>query len=137
MNDYLPRTKTFKSKNMIDPNELQNELKNFYGSETRYQYTFLWVKLYYSEGCHFLFQKSESFWLINLIASWQDEILDTDKDFQVWELKQMESKSWVITCTDGNMRILCKQEIEYSDFPITSGFKIWVVDRMLMLPSEY
>ena len=81
---------------MIDPNELQNELKNFYGSETRYHYRFLWIKLYYSEGCRFLFERAEAYWLLNLISSWQEEILDSDKDFQVWGLKQMESKSWVI-----------------------------------------
>jgi hypothetical protein len=121
---------------MIDPNELKKELKNFCGSEVLYQYSFLWINFYYSEGCRFVFESAKSYWLLNLIASWQDSILDVDKAFQTWELKKISDKNWVIKCTDGNKRELCRQELSYSDFPL-DHIKLWLVNGVLMLPTEY
>ena len=123
-------------KTMIDPNELKNELKNFCGSEALYEYNFLWIKFYYSDGCRFLFEESKSYWLLNLIASWQDSILDIDKAFQTWELKKINDKKWIIKCSDGNKSELCRQELSYSDFPL-DHIKLWLVNGVLMLPTEY
>jgi hypothetical protein len=73
---------------------------------------------------------------MNLIASWQLEIKEEDRVFQVWELKQMQTKGWLVLCTDGNNRELCRQELVYSNFPLSS-ITVWLVDDILMLPGEY
>jgi hypothetical protein len=121
---------------MMEPSELKEQLKHFTGSQVIYQYDFLWVKMLYTEGIKFLCDNAESYWLLNLIASWQDEIKEADREFQVWELKQAPSIGWTVICTDGNDNVLCRQELTYSDFPLPK-IKLWLVGGTLMLPSEY
>jgi hypothetical protein len=53
-------------------------------------------------------------------------------------------KAWVVTADDGNYESppLIAQQIEYSDFPLPDGIKLYVEDggegvgMVLMLPGE-
>jgi hypothetical protein len=122
---------------MMEPGKLKNGLLNFKGSEVFYQYEVLWVEFVYTEGIKFLCDNAECYWLMNLIASWQHEIKEEDRVFQVWELKKVTGNGWLVLCTDGNNRELCRQELAYSDFPLP-GIIVWLVDGgVLMLPYEY
>jgi hypothetical protein len=122
---------------MIDPKQLEEELKQFSGSDIRYEYNFMWINLLYTEGCKYLFESAQCYWLINFIAAFQDDILEVDGEFlQVWRLSKC-GDTWQLICTDGNNKRLCGEEISYSDFPLES-ITIWLVGKTtLMLPSEY
>lgn len=60
--------------------------------------------------------------------------------FQVWTLKfQDEDKDHgaLLIGEDGNDRELARQEIEFTDFPLQEGLKLFLENGVLMLPSEY
>jgi hypothetical protein len=45
--------------------------------------------------------------------------------------------SWQLTCReDTGKKSLIIQSIEFSDFPL-DYIKIWVIDKVALLPSEY
>jgi hypothetical protein len=120
---------------MIDQNQLKLELEQFSGSEIRFEYNFLWEKLLLTEGVKHLCEKAECYWLLNLIASYQDEILEIE-EFQVWHLYK-NGGNWRLTCSDGNGKnLISAEEISYSDFPLEE-IKIWVISGTILLPNEY
>ena len=79
-----------------------------------------------------------AYWLLDAILSYQDEKVLRDVKFQIWELRQQRKDlSWLLTCReDSDKKPLIAQVIEFSDFPI-SEIKIWVIDKVALLPSEY
>jgi hypothetical protein len=46
---------------MMEPGELKNELLNFKGSETFYQYEVLWIRFIYTEGIKFMCDNAECY----------------------------------------------------------------------------
>lgn len=121
-----------------------NELFNLYfGSETIYTNTLL--NLNYTEGVKAILHETESYWLIQLIASYQNHLVC--EDFQVWFLERnltldenkfvLERKdSFKISCSNGNGKLLLSQFIEFSDFKFDQ-YTIWKIGNTLLLPREY
>ena len=111
------------------------ELKCFHGSTILYKH---WLGLKYTEGLKHLASETNSYWLIDTIASHQTKPFLSDirlQEFQIWCL-QVENSSGVLICEwDTNQEIL-RQEIEYTDFPL-SEIKLYLVEKVLMLPNEY
>jgi hypothetical protein len=57
------------------------------------------------------------------------------REFQIWHLR-VENNSGILICEwDTNQEVL-GQEIEYTDF-LLSHIKFYLVERILMLKSEY
>lgn len=57
------------------------------------------------------------------------------REFQIWHL-QVKDNSGVLICEwDTNQEVL-RQEILYTDFPLPD-IKLYLVEKVLMLPSEY
>lgn len=90
----------------------------------------------YSEGVHELAEKCEAFWLIDLIISHQCVPDVNLQRFQVWDLQRVKDNKFKIVATDGNDNEVVSQKIPYSDFPY-DACSIWLVDGVLMMPSEY
>lgn len=115
----------------------QAELNTFIGSETLYKH---WLGIQYTNGIKYLATKGEAFWLLDAIASHQTEQLLSRgllRDFQLWELTVLKDKSAALTCQeDTNTEPVVRQEIPYTDFPLTS-IKLYFVQKVLLLPSEY
>ena len=58
--------------------------------------------------------------------------------FQVWELHKIaDSKQADVTMkTDTDEPMIVTQHIEYTDFPLDE-IKLYLIDNVLILPSEY
>lgn len=96
----------------------------------------------YTDGLDVLANMAESFWLIDLIASYQTRKLDAAcGGFQIWELTvNLDKQTAVLTVKrDSNEPALVTKRIDYTDFPLAS-IKFYVEgegrNKTLMLPSE-
>lgn len=89
-----------------------------------------------TEGAHDLCTACESFWLMDIILSYQISRKVAAESFQVWELKRVKGDRFNVTATDGNDNILLTQKIPFSDFPYDTA-TLWNVNKTIMLPSEY
>jgi len=81
-----------------------------------------------------------AFWLITAVFSWQCKEKVRKEPFQVWILRfndKTKGDNAILICEDGNNIELARQEIEYTDFPIPEGIKLYLSDGVLLLPSEY
>ena len=90
----------------------------------------------YTDGVRDLVENCKSYWLIDLILSYQVHERANSHSFQVWELKRTTGDSYEILATDRNRHRMASQFIPYSDFPFDMA-TIWVVNGTLSLPSEY
>ncbi len=109
-------------------------LNEFTGSQCIYRHPL--TKLVYTEGVQFLAEKFGCYWLLDriLIEARLNRILSRE-EFQVWILSRKE-QGFQLTCEDGNGRVLFFNAIEYSDFA-AGKVTLWLVDGVLLLPSEY
>lgn len=112
------------------------DLSQFTGTEQYYRH---YLGLNYTDGIRYLAEEAGAFWLIDAIASYQTKGFLKDPDllhFQLWEL-QVKDNTATLTCKkDSNKESVVSQFIEFTDFPLES-IKLYVVDKVLMLPSEY
>ena len=102
------------------------------GSENFYQH----LTIIYSDGVKSLTEECKSYWLLDLIASYQNTKKMLREPFQVWELLRKDECEFDVVVTDGNHHILETQQIPYSDFPYDKA-TLWLVDRTLLMPCEY
>lgn len=107
-----------------DPNGLLNlttdNLAHFYGSET---YAHHWTKkIVMTDGAQYVSNNGAA-WLLDIIASYQDANLHKKADgFQSWKLRELKGDKKfvaVVTCDDGNGKILVEQKIPFMDFPFS------------------
>jgi hypothetical protein len=91
-----------------------------------------------TDGCKFIRDECKAHWLFDAILSYQANKELNDLNFQVWELKQLRKDlTWQLTCReDTRKKPVITQSIEYSDFSL-DYVKIWVIDKVALLPSEY
>lgn len=127
--------------------DLLVELDNFIGSGEFFRWNpALFRRDIMTEGVHFLVERAGAFWLADLIASHQSRL--DGQDFQIWfvQVKQHgDKRSATAWCQDDQPgRVLVKQEIEYTDFPLglSAPFRLYAARNELggvtiMLPSEY
>ena len=113
-------------------NLAQSDLDQFIGTENYYKH---WLGLHYTDGVQYLAEKGGAYWLIDAIASHQRGVA-LKCQFQIWELKVSERKGVLTMKEDSNEPVRKRQEIPYTDFPLET-IKLFLVDGVLMLPSEY
>lgn len=121
------------------------DLEQFIGSETIYRHWLCGV--HFTEGVKYLAEKAGAFWLIDLIASHQLKPKVRAQEFQIWTLtvhptpKKLFGKTIAARAEcrwDTDSVVICAQNIEYTDFPVSmSPFKLYMVNKVIMLPSEY
>ena len=118
---------------------LKRTLKEFRGTEHYHQHLFPGKSpILLTDGCDFVRNECKAWWLFDAILSYQIDQRLKAVPFQIWELKQQRSDlSWLLTCReDVGKKLLISQRIEFSDFPL-EGIKIWLIDGVALLPSEY
>ena len=123
---------------MIDI-DIRNELKQFHGTTEYHKHLFPGKSpIFLTNGCKYIREVCKAYWLFDAILSYQSDPLLRGVNFQIWELKQLRKDlTWQLTCReDRGKKPLVVQSIEYSDFPI-DYLKIWVIDKVALLPSEY
>ena len=103
-------------------------------TENYYRHWLLGFK--FTDGVKALADHWNAYWLIDLIVSHQVEPKVKAEGFQVWDLKRVKDSKFVAICTDGNKNHVTQQVIPFSDFPFDTA-TIWLIDGVLLLPSEY
>jgi hypothetical protein len=91
-----------------------------------------------TDGTKYLAEEAECFWMMDAIASHLSEI-GTEDWFVLVRVQVAEGRA-VMIYEDGNSREHARQEIPYTDFPLTSItlYACWDQEHwVVMLPSEY
>ena len=116
-------------------NELKSNLRQFRGTENYFRHPL--NGLIFTDGIKYLADEAGAYWLIDAIASYQTSRLKEKYPFQVWALKVTNNSSAVLTMREDleNLKDI-RQEIEYTDFPL-DYIKLYLIDNVLLLPSEY
>ena len=123
----------------METNTIKRELSQFHGTEEYHKHLFPGKSpLLLTDGCKYVRDKLESFWLFDAILSYQNHKALKDINFQIWEFKQLKKDfTWLLTCReDTGKKPVISQSIEFSDFPV-DYIRIWVIDKVALLPSEY
>lgn len=89
-----------------------------------------------TDGVKDLCEENQSFWLLDIVLSYQTTRKVAAEPFQTWKLERVKGDRFNVTATDGNDNILVTQKIPFSDFPHDTA-TFWNVDRVIMLPQEY
>ena len=118
---------------------IKRQLKEFHGTAEYHKHLFPGKSpIILTDGCKYVRDACNAFWLFDAILSYQCEKILKGINFQIWELKRLKKDlSWLLTCReDSDKKPIIKQSIEFSDFPV-DYIKIWVIDKVALLPSEY
>jgi len=116
------------------------ELVQFTGTEHYYKH---FTGLKYTDGIKYLADKTNCYWFIDIVASYQQSNLTDafgqvkDINFQIWTLRVFKDRTAVVTMkedTDGEPRV--SQDIEYTDFPLDE-IEVYCIDNVMLLKSEY
>lgn len=121
--------------NHQDIRQLQAELANYTGTTSYYRID---RKTLLTDGTHHLAERAMCYWLMCFFSSYLIE-LNLDDWFTVLKL-EVAGASARVTIEDGNDKVLATQQIEYTDFPLSTIklYGYWDGEHwILMLPSEY
>ena len=114
----------------------KTELAQFTGTENWYRHPIA-RNILYTDGIQYLAEKAGAYWLIDEIAFNQMQPSIRKEEFQTWKLSvDLEKSTAILTCDDGNNRIVFSKKIEYTDFPLQE-IRIFFVNNVILLPSEY
>ena len=113
----------------------KSDLVQFTGSEQWYRHCLV-RKVQYTDGVHYVAETGGAYWLIDEIAFGQAQPNVAAEEFQVWRLKVNPDQAAILTCDDGNDRVVFTKRIEYTDFPL-SEIRFYFTNNVIMLPSEY
>ena len=123
----------------METKTITKELNQFHGTAEYHKHLFPGKsRILLTDGCKYVRDACKAYWLFDAILSYQCDKVLKDVNFQIWELKRLKKDlSWLLTCReDVGRRPLISQSIEFSDFPM-DYIKIWVIDKVALLPSEY
>ena len=111
------------------------QLSYFTGTEKYYRIS---RRHLLTDGTKYLAEEAECFWMMDAIASHLSEI--GTEDWFVLIRVQVTGDQAVMIYEDGNSREHARQEIPYTDFPMTSItlYACWNQENwVIMMPSEY
>jgi hypothetical protein len=111
-------------------------LVQFTGSENWYRHAINRAVLF-TDGAKYVADQAGAYWLLDEIAIIQphDKRVAAE-EFQVWKLAVNADQTGVLTCDDGNGRVIFSKEIEYTDFP-PEGITLYFTNNTILLPREY
>lgn len=113
-----------------------SELGRFTGSISWYRH---WSNrnVTYTDGAKYLADNAGAHWLLDEIAIIQPyEPKVAEEAFQVWTLRVRPDRSAVLSCEDGDGRVLYTKEIPATDFPLDE-ITLWFSNNVIYLPSEH
>lgn len=120
--------------NKDEINNLKLELKQFSGGCEFYRNP-LYKDYVYTEGVRHLAERAGAYWLMDYILSYQLDPKLVVQPFQVWKLV-VQDDSGTVTIEDGNDNKIATLSLNYTDFPLDE-ITLWLIDKTLLLPSEY
>jgi hypothetical protein len=111
------------------------DLSEFRGTDNYYKNAYM-LGMVYTDGVKHMAETRDAYWLIQYVYAKSNYIKALKGEpFLTIEMSVSDSSA-TIAITDGNDNILHTDEIEYTDYP-DDGVCLWLVDGVLLLPSEY
>lgn len=111
-----------------------NDLAHFTGSENRYFHPFFRA-FNYTDGVQYVGANGASWLVTDILAVLCTKRKVAVESFVCITFTCKDGKG-VIVWDDGNGKVLHRQKVDFTDFPLPS-IKFFATDRMLMLASEY
>ncbi len=119
---------------------MELNLDQFIGTEHYYKHS---EGIKYTDGIKYLADKTNCYWFIDIIASYQKQrFIDRsgvigDIPFQIWKLQVNEKREALVTMReDTNEPVKVSQLIKYTDFPL-EDIEVYCIDGVILLKSEY
>jgi hypothetical protein len=121
---------------MLELAKFKAELGQFTGTG-QYYFNPLYQEMNYTDGVNYLVATVSAYWLLDIIGA---EFFPKQKSGQ-WDsfvvIKlAVEGRSMMISVQDGNHHEYLQKNIQFTDFP-EGEWALWLVDGVLLLPSEY
>lgn len=95
----------------------------------------------YTDGVKRLAELCQAYWLIDSIMAHQHSKAARDNHWQLWILdvvnSAVDSRAALTMQLDTDQPVLIRQEIPYTDFPLDGRTRLYFIDGVLLLPSEY
>ncbi len=120
----------------MNANELESSLRQFTGTT---RYARLYAHLLLTDGAVYLAENAKSWWLLDVYASYLLHIDGNKEPFTCLKMTVSDHSAMVVI-EDGNEKVIARQHIEYTDFPLNeiTLYGCWSEDNwVVMLPSEY
>ena len=127
---------------MNNAKDLIFDFTAFTGSLNQYSHKLpMTPELRLTDGTKAFAERMGAYWFMDIIATEFLPLL-SEEDYIIFiEVTVNDDNSAVIVGTDGDKGggpiTLHTRTIEYTDLPTNSGFKFYLQDGVLMLPSEY
>jgi len=127
---------------MNNAKDLIFDFTAFTGSLNQYSHQLpMTPELRLTDGTKAFAEKMGAYWFMDIIATEFLPLL-SEEDYIIFiQVTVDDTNSAIIVGTDGDKgdgpKILHTRVIEYTDLPTNSGFKFYLSDGLLMLPSEY
>ena len=122
---------------MLTKQEILDTLPNFYGTDGYTRWSPIFRNFLLTDGAKFIAEECGAYWLVDLFASHLPSY--KDEGFAVIYLKVKGGKA-TAQIEDGNGKVLKKQKIEYTDFPLDQ-IVLYCCPQddlfVIMLPSEW
>ena len=113
----------------------KSDLRQFTGTENWYRHSIV-RKVLYTDGVQYVAQHGGAYWLIDEIAFAQCDPKYAAEEFQFWKLTVDPRHSAILTCTDGNDRLISEKHISFTDFPLDE-ICFYFTGNVILLTSEY
>ena len=122
---------------MLTKQEILNTIPQFYGADGYTRWSPIFHNFVLTDGAKYLAESADAYWLVDLFASYLQAY--KGEGFAVLYLKVKDGKA-TAQIEDGNGKVLKKQKIEYTDFPLDQ-IVLYCCPQddlfVIMLPSEY
>lgn len=116
------------TKELINAND---QLSEYYCTEGYHTAS---AGLLITDGVQALAEMYKCYWLIDVIASYQHTL--KQEEYQVWRWEKTSDTTGIVTCENGNKKVLRSQVIDYTDIKADTAC-IWVENGVALLPSEH
>jgi len=110
---------------------VNDELREYNCSDNYYKYGFGMV---ITDGVKELCDRFQCFWFVDVVCSYQSSL--GAEEFQSWKLLKNPDSSALVTCDNGNGKILKSQRIPWTDFDADVA-NVWCEGNVVLLPSEH
>jgi hypothetical protein len=114
-----------------DRAEVMNEILSYSTGTEAYHRVSPFTKTVITDGVLSVCQRLGAFWLVDAITSYNKQ-----EEVQFWTLTVTDRKAVLSMREDSDQPELARQEIPFTDFP-EGEWKFYLMDGVLMLPSEY
>ena len=114
-----------------DKAEVMNEILAYSTGTEAYHKINMFSPVVVTDGIMAMCQNLGAFWLVDAILSYRRA-----ERFQIWSLNVGDRSAVLEMREDAPEPVKVQQVIEWTDFP-QGNWKFWLVDGVLMLPTEY